>query len=340
MATPQPVLDSPAGSEFRDDVRRRQPLPPDVLKRLTTLDDKQAWRAAGLNLLAVAIILIPGSRALESLWLLPFVWLLMALAQQALFVLAHDAAHYRLFSSRALNDGVGRAVASVVGISMCSYRVVHRLHHNDLYGKTDPDTPLHGGYPRGRRYLFKKLARDLTGVTAPKTYGYFFGAPAIKTSADTQAQPLDDTSPALRAAARADRWWVVGFQLLAPVAAYAFGILTEYLVLWVLPLLTVLQAVLRLRAIMEHGAVTDYSSPLTAARTNLGPRWLMAVLFPHYVHYHVEHHLYPAIPHYHLRECHEELEARGWLQAAEVKAIGDTFTRVCADPACSFACEH
>ena len=178
----------------------------------------------------------------------------------------------------------------------------------------------------------KKLARDLTGVTAPKTYGYFFGAPSISAASDMRAQPLDDTSPALRAAARADRWWVVGFHLVAPMAAYALGVLAEYLVLWVLPLLTVLQAVLRVRAVMEHGAVTDYSSPLTAARTNLGPRWLMAILFPHYVHYHVEHHLYPAIPHYHLPACHKELKARGWLHTAEVRTIGDTFTRVCADP--------
>ena len=88
---------------------------------------------------------------------------------------------------------------------MCTYRVVHRLYHNDLYGETDPDIPLHGGYPRGRRYLLKKLARDLAGMTAPKTYGYFFGAPAINDAAGGPSRPLDDTSPALRAAARADR---------------------------------------------------------------------------------------------------------------------------------------
>jgi hypothetical protein len=33
---------------------------------------------------------------------------------------------------------------------MCTYRVIHRLHHNNLYGELDPDTALHGGYPRGR----------------------------------------------------------------------------------------------------------------------------------------------------------------------------------------------
>ena len=85
----------------------------------------------------------------------------------AFFVLAHDAAHYRLFASRGLNDWVGGLLASAVGISMRSYRL-YRLHHNDLYGQSDPDIPLSAGYPRGRMYLLKKLGRDLLGATAPK----------------------------------------------------------------------------------------------------------------------------------------------------------------------------
>jgi fatty acid desaturase len=74
---------------------------------------------------------------------------------------------------------------------------------------------------------------------------------------------------------------------------------------------------LRLRAVCEHGGVVDLSSPLTAARTHL-PRfnaaWLLArpLLFPHHVNYHVEHHLYPAVPHYHLKRLHQlQRVARG-----------------------------
>ncbi|MEM7408413.1 MAG: fatty acid desaturase [Pseudomonadota bacterium] len=325
------------GSEFREDVRRQHPLPPEVLRRLTTLDDSRAWVSVAWNALALVVVIGLGL----WFWTLPPVvavgavaalLLPIALVQQACFVIAHDAAHYRLFKARWLNEFVGRAFATVVGIPMRSYRVVHRLHHNDLYGETDPDTPIHGGYPRGRLYLLKKLARDLTGSTARKTYGYFFGNPVINDDLGTRARPLDDTAPALREAARADRWWVAAFHVLLPLIAWYTGWLTEYLVLWILPLVTVLQAVLRFRAILEHGAVNDFRSPLTAARTNLGPAWLMNSLFPHNVHYHVEHHLYPAIPHYHLPACHAELAARGWLDEAEVCDVFDTMRRVFADP--------
>jgi hypothetical protein len=50
------------------------------------------------------------------------------------------------------------------------------MHHNNLYSELDPDTALHGGYPRGKAYLVKKLLKDLSGLTAWKTYAYFLAA--------------------------------------------------------------------------------------------------------------------------------------------------------------------
>ncbi len=320
-----------AGHEFRDDRRGVRPLPPAVVKRLCRLDPGRATLAVAetLAILAAAI-------AAALIWPHPAIVavtvIVVASRQHALFVLAHDAAHYRLYPARWLNEAAGRALAAIAGISMPTYRVIHRLHHNHLYGDEDPDVALHGGYPRGRLYLLGKLARDLAGLTAWKTYRYFFGHPAINRARDGAARPLDDTSPALRAAARRDRRLVVAVQLGLAGAATAGGFLVEYLLLWVLPAVTVLQALLRVRAILEHGAVTDTASPLTAARTNLAPRWLLWLAFPHHVNYHIEHHLYPAIPHYNLPACHRALAAAGALRSAEVRRVGEGLQRVFAAP--------
>lgn len=324
------------GEEFRNDERRTAGLPADVLRRLTRVDNRKAWLSVA-ETLGVFAVCIAAALAWWTPWIVVPAILIVATRQQACFVLAHDAAHYRLFEPRWLNDLVGRTVASIVGISMFSYRVVHRLHHNHLYERRDPDIPLHGGYPRGCAYILKKLGRDLIGLTAWKTYAYFFGNPALNVDTGEVNRPLDDTAPALRAAARRDRWVVLAFHLLAPLVAFAAGYGIEYLILWTLPLVTVLQPILRFRAILEHGAVSDTASPLHAARTNVGPRCLVWLIFPHHVNYHIEHHLYPSIPHYNLPRCHAEMKARGLLNDAEVRDIRETARIVSADPAVATA---
>jgi len=329
------------GDQFRDDLRgvpagardARRLLPPEVLAELTRLSPWRSLAAIGLTagLLALAI---GGALAHFTWWVVIPAVVLIGLQQHAMFVLAHEAAHYRLFETRWLNDVVGRLIGTAGGISMMSYRVIHRLHHNALYSEVDPDIALHGGYPRGKAYLLRKLGRDLAGLTAFKTYAYFFGNPAINRSTQTAQRPLDDTSEALRRAARRDRWGVVAFHVGTPLVFLLAGgaeALGKYLLLWAVPLVTVIQPVLRLRAICEHGAVTDLSSPLTAARTNLAGPVARLLLFPHHVNYHVEHHLFPAVPHYNLPRLHGELTARGALAAAEVRRLPDTFRRVFAE---------
>jgi fatty acid desaturase len=322
------AIASAAGEEFRDDVRKR--LPPEALAPLTRLDPVRSTLAVAQTFLSLAVV-IGVAVAFWSWWVAAIAVALIAPLQHALFVLAHDAAHYRLYETRWLNDAVGRLCGTIAGVSMCSYRVIHRLHHNHLYGPQDPDIALHGGYPRGKAYLAKKLAKDLAGLTAFKTYSYFFGLPAANAETGRAERPLDDTSARLRAAALRDRWTVLAFHVAAPIAAFASGWGWQYVVLWVLPGVTVLQAILRLRAICEHGAVTDYSSPLSAARTNLAPAWVRHAMFPHHVNYHVEHHLYPAVPHYNLPRLHAALVAHGILVGAEVRPIGETLRRIFAD---------
>ena len=354
------ILDSTnsTGEEFRDDLR---PLKADVGVSTVGSGNAQARRVLSsaelapltqLNNLRSALAVLQTLAVISvgvgfAIWVGPSAWALLSVtgavvvigvAQHGLFILAHEAAHYRLFSHRGVNDVIGRMVGMAGGVSMCTYRVTHRLHHNHLYTSEDPDTAIHGGYPRGVKYLWKKLAQDLVGLNAYKTYAYFFGAPALNAVTNRAARPLDDTSAQLRATARADRWFVVAFHVATPLlcaAVWGWQGAVWYVVLWALPLVTVLQPVLRLRAICEHGATTDFSSPLTAARTNRTwgstANWLgRALLFPHHVNYHLEHHLYPAVPHYHLPQLHRLLLSKGALQGAEVRDVADTFRLIFA----------
>ncbi|HYG54917.1 MAG TPA: fatty acid desaturase family protein [Burkholderiales bacterium] len=317
------------GEEFKDDFRKA--LPREIVQALTR---RSAWRASLAVLedvlvlgvaLAIGIYFWPNPLAV-----IPAI-LIVGTRQHALFIIAHDAAHYLLYETRWLNEAVGRACAMAAGLSMCTYRVIHRLHHNNLYGELDPDTALHGGYPRGKAYLVKKLLKDLGGLTAWKTYAYFLGgAPALNTATNVAVRPLDDTSPKLRHEAKVDRDAVIALHVCLLIIFAWSGYLLQYVVLWILPLVTVVQALLRLRAIAEHGATTDFSSPLTAARTNLGPRWLTWLLFPHHVNYHIEHHLYASVPHYRLPELHRVLSENSILENAEAISFRTTLGKIFA----------
>jgi fatty acid desaturase len=320
------------GEEFKDDYRKA--LPKDVVARLTR---RSAWRASAAVLHDFAVLAAAIGFGLYF-WPNPLVLavsvLIIGTRQHALFVIAHDAAHYLLYENRLANEIVGRACAMLQGLSMCTYRVIHRMHHNNLYGALDPDTALHGGYPRGKWYLIRKLLKDLSGLTAWKTYAYFLGgAPGLNTQTNVVLRPLDDTSVKLKSEARQDRNAVIAFHVMALLVFSVSGYLVEYLVLWVLPLVTVVQAILRLRAIAEHGATTDFSSPLTAARTNVAPGWLAWLIFPHQVNYHIEHHLYASVPHYNLPALHNEMLKNHVLDGAEVLPFRLTLGKIFAQRA-------
>src|SRR5262245_41917079 len=91
------------GEEFRDDERRRVGLPPAMVKRLTRIDPGRSAGAVALSLAVVAAA-IGAALAWWTPWVVVPAVLVIGIEQHALFVLAHDAAHYRLFEPRWLND--------------------------------------------------------------------------------------------------------------------------------------------------------------------------------------------------------------------------------------------
>lgn len=319
-----------AGEEFHDQARRR--LAPEVVRRLSRLSP---WRS--LFAVGGTWALIAAFATAALLWPHPLVLVAailgIATQQHALAVLAHEATHYRLLPSRRLNDLAGQLCGAAVGISMFTYRVVHRLHHNHLYQPSDPDMALQAGYPRGRAYLLKRLAKDLAGLTTVKNYRYFFGLPGANAETGKGQRPVDDTAPALSRAAVRDQRLVIAVHLASLPVLAVTGWWDEYLLLWILPLVTIVQLMLRFRAVAEHGAVPDTGDVRRASRTNMAPFYVRWFLFPHHVNYHIEHHLYPSIPHYRLPACHRALAQAGVLAGAEVVPFRETLGKLFAERA-------
>ena len=88
------------GQEFREDRRRQAaPLPGSTVRALSAINP---WRAAWSIAETVGVILVAIAFAVTywQIWVIVPVVVLIASRQQALFVLVHDAAHYRMFKAR------------------------------------------------------------------------------------------------------------------------------------------------------------------------------------------------------------------------------------------------
>lgn len=277
-------------------------LDPAELRRLQQLRPGRALASlAGTWLLLGSTIAI--ALASQRWW----VWLLAALVvgrcQHALAVLMHEAAHHRLLPSRPWNDWVGQWLcAKPIASHLLAYRFFHLLHHQHLHTDLDPDLSLSRPYPCRKESWRRKLTRDLTGLSALTMRGYL---------------QVDRATGRMRPGAGnlLRRWsWSTGVQralVAAGVATlFALGLGPAFLILWLLPLLVVYQTLLRIRGVLEHAAVPDRDDPLRNARTVISRNPLARFfLNPHHVAYHLEHHLYPGVPHYHLPALHRALVA-------------------------------
>jgi hypothetical protein len=116
-------------------------------------------------------------------------------------------------------------------------------------------------------------------------------------------------------------WFFSAFGL----ARYATGVNwgSYYLLLWVLPLLTSFAYFMLLRDVYQHANADD--GKLTNSRvffTDWFTRWSV---FVYGMDIHIPHHMYPAIPHYNLQECHRVLMQHNDEYAQHVVECEGTF---------------
>jgi fatty acid desaturase len=90
-------------------------------------------------------------------------------------------------------------------------------------------------------------------------------------------------------------------------ALAAAGVWWAYPLLWLLPLVTWMMVITRIRNIAEHAVVPDSSDPLRNTRTTHAGFLERLFIAPYYVNYHLEHHLLFYIPCYNLPRVHKLL---------------------------------
>ena len=269
--------------------------------QLAELRERSFWR--GLWLIAHAWIVIFGSIALVAWWPNPFTFLLAVVLigsrQLGLAILMHDGAHGCLAKNQKVNLWLSQWLCAYPIVAETrAYRRYHLQHHARTQQDDDPDLILSAPFPITKASYKRKFLRDLTGQT-----GYEQRKAQIKMALGDPGWP-----PSRRAA---HVWDKLGPQLVVNALLFAglsaVGLWWAYPLLWLLPLLTWMMVITRVRNIAEHAVVGDSDDPLRNTRTTLA-NWLeRAVVAPYYVNYHLEHHLFFYVPCYNLPKLHRIL---------------------------------
>lgn len=266
--------------------------------QLATLRTRVEWKS--LALIAHAWTVILGSIALVATWPNPLTYILAVMLigsrQLGLAILMHDGAHGCLSRSQPRNMALSQWLCAwPIFADTAAYRGYHLAHHAHTQQQDDPDLVLSAPFPITRTSYRRKFWRDITGRT-----GF----------SQRKAQLLNAMGDPTWPLPRRARHFAgkLGPQIAVNAALCLgltlAGIWWAYPLLWLVPLLTWMMVITRIRNIAEHAVVPDSDDPLRNTRTTEASLIERIFIAPYFVNYHLEHHLMFYVPCYNLPRLH------------------------------------
>lgn len=231
-------------------------------------------------------------------WLYPISVILIGFRQRALANLHHDSAHFTIARNKVLNDAIGFLAGWSIFLKLHGYRNSHvKAHHVHLGDELkDPDM---------RNYLEQRLFdakpdRLFLEHFVPRILG--LRSPTIIMRIVRDSIPERGLSGFARDPEHLAFliFWVLVISLLA-----SFGLLLDFVLLWVVPFLSIYQGVTWFLDIAEHFPLTRISAnELLMTRNRSGSLFERAFLGVHNENFHLTHHLYPGVPFWNLPRAH------------------------------------
>lgn len=302
---------------------------PDVAEQLSKLRRLSPWRFVGAvagNYLAIggtialttalhAMLDSAGSPislpislpisigVLGSVWLIAVV--IIAARQHALLVLMHEGAHRTVSTNRQVNDILSDLFCGApLLVSMRSYRVDHLTHHQHLNSPDDPDWLRKTNDKEQRRQWQFPASAPLTVVLA-RLYGYSVTYLLRSLAANSQPSTGQGVSDQTISDKSLGRLRLVFYVAIASVLTYT-GTWMGFVLFWLAPMLLVLPLLMRIRSIAEHFALR-HDHALNQSRTVRAGLIERALIAPHHIGLHIDHHLLASVPFYNLPALHRLL---------------------------------
>jgi fatty acid desaturase len=290
---------------------------PEQAKSLSAID---GWRTLailawqwGIIIAVIALAMHAGHGPLHWLAALAAI-IIVASRQQALAVLMHEGAHYRLFANRALNDIVSDLFCSLPLFLVTSrYRTTHLQHHLEPLGANDPDWTIMQANPR--EWSWPKTARESRAVLLRDAVGYGFLVFAQQWKAWLPQTNHFGSSASPEPFSTGTRARIYLFFAVVLGLAFGLGLWREILLYWLLPLATIGQVFFRIRTISEHMGCGS-GSGMGYTRNVEGTLAERLLISPLNVSHHLTHHLFPGVPWYNLPKLTALLHADPEFRAA------------------------
>ena len=272
-------------------------------------------RSAALSWTTIILLILAAEAVGHVAFTIPVLFFI-ASRQMALAYLLHDQAHYLGFNTR-YGDLLTNLLVCypLLLITVEKYAQVHLTHHRHYFQDNDPDFNRKSGdewaQPMPGGQLGKLFLQDLVGLSVIK---FIKGKKAGST-----------THPR--------RWEIPGWVQPAYLLCFAvlftwLGWWGEFLLYWVLPLLTFFQVISRLGALCEHrynlrAATLEESTPMVIL-----PWWQKLLIPDLNFHYHIYHHYFPGVSFSNLPKVHRIFIREGLVNESNVfRGYTDYFKR-------------
>jgi fatty acid desaturase len=230
---------------------------------------------------------------------------LIGTLQYHLNVLGHDGLHFLLADSRRLNDALCRwLLHGPHGAPLASMRRNHLLHHTAFGAAPDLDRQYYdlSRFRRGGAFL-RWLALTLAGGMTLAIVGKLLGVSRQTGSAAPQraAGAADSRALDLASVLLSQAW-------IAVAAAWISGWWWAYVLLWLVPLFTVMMGLNAIRSCIEHADPPAAAPAMSSFESSALERFFVA---PWHMNVHAEHHLVPAVPWHRLPALRRFLQREG-----------------------------
>ena len=227
-------------------------------------------------------------------------FLLMGRAHAQLLALMHESVHRLLFRNRKLNDFAGRWLLGYMSfVNTDGYRYVHMAHHREEFGPNEPDIPLYANYPITRASFWRKMRRDGLGST-----GFRMLRGQFMSIFKTDPQQLNTQRK------------IFSLHAVLLILSVIFVNPWVYVMLWLVPYITVWRVMNRLRSIAEHGGLRADDDRRVTTHSVKQHLFSSFYFVPFNLGWHIAHHTDSGIPFRALPKYHRQLQESGFVTDA------------------------